>query len=146
LAIRESVRSVRAVKKYGVTETLCVHGPDLAARVMMAVTARGQNPNFRWRPRRFGLWANMNIPTSGVFQWSKGVIVGASSADATPWFHYSGITDKWTEETDPALPSGDVGSMRVPSFSASGRTESLDTGCGCGGCIANRGVGPSVFL
>jgi len=97
------------VKKYGVTETLCVHGPDLAARVMMAVTARGQNPNFRWRPRRFGLWANMNIPTSGVFQWSKGVIVGASSADATPWFHYSGITDKWTEETDPALPSGDVG-------------------------------------
>ena len=36
----------------------------------------------------------MNIPTSGVSQWSKGVIVGASSADATPWFYYSGITDR----------------------------------------------------
>ena len=35
----------------------------------------------------------MNIPTAGVSQWPKGVIVGASSADATPWFYYSGITD-----------------------------------------------------
>ena len=88
----------------------------------------------------------MNIPTAGVSQWPKGVIVGASSADATPWFHYSGITDNEPKKLTLPYRVATLESMRVPSFSASGRTESRDTGCGCGGCIANRGVGPSVFL